>query len=1017
MPTPSQLAGCKEQVPLLDIERQFDFGQFITLYQDDPVHPSKIMLDPGGSLPAASGVRAHLALGERERQSLGGVSLQRLLGNSEANSAGAFAATLSSPAARQVLQAGTVDVDGSSYRVLLDDAARERLASGQLAMVVAMPADGDDRQRRSLALQVKVDAVALDDAALSQLIASGVLHGSKPEEKVRLGGNAIAALLSGKNVRTWTEGDCGRLIELCPMAANRLAESNLAIDDLPAFLARPVAAGVDGRPVPLTLPADVVHALLAFGKADLKWGNSTLGLSVVKKKAAHANKPNNDGGDDPGIPPPSPTDRTIDIVTEDEDEPHGGAGAGTAAPPMGTIAVILPFVVGTYEAPPAAPADPSDPYTGPVRRGIELALFAPWRQTWKLVGYSRGSLLQSLALAPREEVTIDIASWERRSRSLEQSTAAETEQDFETTQTTKDTEEIFQELTSRHDFSWQIEGSIDASYSNGIASVDVHAGGEVQKTDSLQNVARNTQSHLKESAVKAATKVRSKRFTRITETAEQGSENRVTRRIRNENLCHTLTIDYFETLAHYEIATAFRPERLRIVALIPNPSWIGNYSRETVRRNEGALRRAALDSSLNAGFDACRLNETYAQAILILKQQAAAGKASEEANHSQRAPGQTTAVAVSPQEKALLEALAGIGKAFQRLKTGADPSGALSEIKRHLAVDDVARNAAQRWLFLRLLGAKLPGLLAALGRVQSGAVDAKLAADLAAALPQPGQASTPAGLNHLPNAEKEELALASAIKAPNMMEVFWDWGYWLQRCQEEGLYTANDDGLAGQLDRFSQLFQDWESKRSEGGIAVDKEIALAQVDARQNQASFEDKLSSSFPLEAIAAAQEREQALLAHLNEHLDHYGYALFQALAPAEQVTRIIEASSGALTVGSFEPRVIAMNGKKLAVPLSPLAGTDLQNLAANLGAVLEAALDGVDAKPETVVVPTPGITMATRLGACSTSEDYIERAREAELVRLDALAAQEHWEAERRRMRVADNKNVDPFSTPPA
>ena len=57
-----------------------------------------------------------------------------------------------------------------------------------------------------------------------------------------------------------------------------------------------------------------------------------------------------------------------------------------------------------------------------------------WRQTKKLMGYSRGSLLQSLALAPREEVTIEISSWERRTRTLEQSTEAETEQSFESAQ-------------------------------------------------------------------------------------------------------------------------------------------------------------------------------------------------------------------------------------------------------------------------------------------------------------------------------------------------------------------------------------------------------------------------------------------------------------------------------------------------------------------------------------------------------------------------------------------------------
>ncbi len=1023
---PSQLSGCKEQVPLLSIERQFDFGQFITLYQDDPDQPAKLMLDPGGSLPQSKVLRKLMPMKARERDSLGGFSLQRLLGGGSGTSM--LSANLTSAAAIAVLKTGLATIGGKAYKVILDDYAREKLASGQTVSVQALLADANDRTQVTLQLTVLADLVSLDPEALSHLISTGEFGKSKPLERVKLGSEGIAALIAGNHVRTWTSGVESRLVEFRPDGAGRLAESNVTIDDLPRFLARPYATGVDGRPVPLKLTSEVVHALLTVGKADFKLGKSMITLAVdankadtktlrMKKNTGEGKHPNNAGtnsesghnsGSASNDPQDTPTDRRIDIAAEDVDEPDAGSPTLTA-----TVAFLPPMVVATYTAPPAPVPEAETPYTGAVTKGIELALFAPWRQTWRLVGYSRGSLLQSLALAPREEVLLEISSWQRRTRTLDQSTEAETEQSFESAQTSKDTDEIFQELTSRHDFSWQLEGSIDASYSNGIASVDVHTGGNVQKTDSLQNVARDTQSHMKESAIKAATKVRSKRMTRISETTEEGSQNRVTRRIRNENLCHTLTIDYFETLAHYEITTAFRPERLRIVALVPNPSWIAKYTRETVRRNESALRRAMLDGALNAGFDACRLNETYDQAVRILRDQAAANKASEEANNSQRTPGQPGAVTPSPQQVALVDALAGIGASFGRLSSGADATGALSEIKRHLAVDDVARNAAQRWLFLRLLGAKLPGLLAALDRVPtSGRPDVSLAADLAAALPRPGQPTTPSSLSDLPNGEKEDLALASAIKAPDMMEMFWDWGYWTQRCQEEGLYTPNDDGLIGQLDRFAQLYQDWESKRSEGGMAVEKEIALAQVDAKQNQASFEDRLSSAFPLEDIAAAQEREQALLAHLNEHLDHYGYALFQSLAPAEQVTKIIEASSGALSVGTFEPRVIAMNGKKLAVPLSPLAGTDLQNFAANLGQVLEGAFAGVENLPDTVVVPTPGITMATRLGECSTCEDYIEKARDAELVRLDAIASQEHWEAERRRLNVQEAKAISSF-----
>jgi hypothetical protein len=257
----------------------------------------------------------------------------------------------------------------------------------------------------------------------------------------------------------------------------------------------------------------------------------------------------------------------------------------------------------------------------PSGTGLSVAVFVPWKQTWTLKGFSRGNLLHSIALAPLEQVTMQVFSWERRSRSLEQSSETEVDQQTEMTQTTRDTEDVFREMLSKRDFAWQLSASLDASYTNGVASIRVGGDGSVSDTTSIQQTARNSSQHMQESTVKATSRVRSRRVTRITQTIESGREQRVTRVIHNPNHCHTLTLDFFETLAHYEIELKFIKQSLRLVVLIPNPINCSDFSSEIVRRNETTLRNALIEPSLVDGFEACRMVAAYGEAKTLLANQ------------------------------------------------------------------------------------------------------------------------------------------------------------------------------------------------------------------------------------------------------------------------------------------------------------------------------------------------------------------------------------------------------------
>ena len=156
----------------------------------------------------------------------------------------------------------------------------------------------------------------------------------------------------------------------------------------------------------------------------------------------------------------------------------------------------------------------------------------------------------------------------------------------------------------------------------------------------------------------------------------------------------------------------------------------------------------------------------------------------------------------------------------------------------------------------------------------------------------------------------------------------------------------------------------------------------------------------AFPLDELASAYERREALQKHLQDHCDHYNYALFMALPPDEQTRWIVDTSGDQLRVGMFEPRVVACDGKYLAVPLTTYGQSGVQAFVDFIGAQLEKAL----ARPkeilqsdwnDTVIVPTPGLTISSRLGSCSTCEDYVKQTRDLEIRRLSARAALDELE----------------------
>ncbi|WP_336922909.1 hypothetical protein [Aquipuribacter sp. SD81] len=653
---------------------------------------------------------------------------------------------------------------------------------------------------------------------------------------------------------------------------------------------------------------------------------------------------------------------------------------------------------------------------------LPVALLLPWRQRWTFEGCSRGNLLSSIALAPGETRTIRMYSWERTAKALEQSTETETELSQDFTSTTRDTEDVFREMTSSQDFNAQAHGEVDASYSTGFASITAGAGGSLQNGSALEQVCRTTSSSMSETVRRASARVRSRRITKITESQESIRGDEVIRQVNNPNRWHTLTLDYYEQLAHYTITTAFVPAKLKTVVMVPNPLRGVVFDNLTVRTNETALRQALLTPDLSGGFAAARLLASYKHAWEEAERTAARAKEVAELDRQRVEPAASDTTAPKAPDnphKAVLEATLDRIKTSSAAVLSAEINSALATIAAHGTVTADMRKKGQMWLWRRLVETRLGiGFINALAQMRD-ATASPLTPNHARALVDAVPTGFPGmkDLHSLKDNEKEEGALAAEFH--NRMGAPWDWAWWSGEARKNGLYDPDDNGIAAACERLIKILRDYDAKEAEGGAVLAQQEMVNKANEAQAAANWVDKLEMKYGLDEIADAREREDALLAHLNGHADYYRYVLFQALPPGEQLSALA-AAAPQLRVGFFEPRVVAHSGDLLAVPLSPTAKSELETLVKGISDTLKQAADEAikiaeEIEADDVILPTPGLTVETSLGKCSAAEPHQVALNDLELQQLRAALALDEAEGGRRTNRLAAG-DVSAFESPP-
>ncbi len=381
---------------------------------------------------------------------------------------------------------------------------------------------------------------------------------SSPQLKV--GGKTITAVLSAENVRALRdtgstlipvpEEGAMRLVRVTAARPKLTAPKRVVISDLNSFVSQPTIQLETGEIFAVTLTPANIEELRSFGISRVAITEASSVYVLVANTA-------------PSLAPENA--------------------------PSSALAITTPA--------PSGPLSPFGPLPSVPFPSLALALYVPYRQTWQLLGYARGAVLNSISLAPQEETTIEIYTWDRRKRTLEKSLSTESEQSLETTVTNRDTVETVHEAAQ--DSGWGVNGKIGVTIPS--SPVDFGVGGDIKQN--LKDANKSTHQVMAEAVQKASAKLKATRQTKVEESEEFGSEQRVTRKLKNPNMCRTLNLDCYEVVAGYSVSTVLRRDQIRLCLLVPH-LIPGAVDRGFLLCHEGVLRSVLRDPTYVGGFDA-----------------------------------------------------------------------------------------------------------------------------------------------------------------------------------------------------------------------------------------------------------------------------------------------------------------------------------------------------------------------------------------------------------------------------
>jgi len=621
----------------------------------------------------------------------------------------------------------------------------------------------------------------------------------------------------------------------------------------------------------------------------------------------------------------------------------------------------------------------------PVVTQLKLALYVPWRQGWKLRGYSRGELLHALALAPQEEVTIEVSSWDRRKRSFEDSAQSEFEQSSDFTDTEKDSQSVVREVANQSQFGVNFGTQVGAKFE--VVSFSGTAGGDARTA--INNSTKTSFDSLREATRHASMKLRLQRQTKIGETTEIGTEEKVTRKVRNPNLCHTLLLNYYEVLTHYDIVTEFNKDDACLCVLIPIRSRLGaeRFTYQTVRYYESVLRRVLLVPALADGFDAARK--------LFAQDQLCEARRRNDACNAAKNPGSfepTDQERLQKQANRIVKAYATLKGVNQFVSAVVGPPWWQAFVPYPvLTLYLLDKSQFQRWLYVKRARELAPNLFAMLDALIENDED---------------------GLNNL----LEALGTVSDLGALATQKMGQDQNVLYQVIRRAYLvpppviftdipaeaYAVSDGGLHSTLNGLLDLLS---------AIATEAAAKKAKDDMAANQATVQKDWSDK----EISAALEAVDALTEHLNEYRNFYRTTIFKLMPWSDEFEELLRLYSPLI-----QRQVLGFVGDSIALPINADLDPRTKELFDELVTRNPTLLSMQNVQE--VTLPATGVHLENRLGGCSGCEDYIGQIRASDIAskQVDVelkqqTLEQQRLETERFKKRLDAKDLSDPLTRP--
>lgn len=622
-----------------------------------------------------------------------------------------------------------------------------------------------------------------------------------------------------------------------------------------------------------------------------------------------------------------------------------------------------------------------------------LAICAIFEQVWEHKGYTRGELINTISLAPGEELTLEFHSWDKSTIKNEQELAQESEMRVSENLTERDSLTVVRE-TSRH-----MGATYAPNVSVSIPGVGNVSGSGPDLSANIDKTLTKTTEQVRERTAEASNTLKNTRKMRIETSREVGREQKQTRTIANTNRCHTLNCHYFEVMSNYQITT--RLFDVLPCVLIPHnkPSITSAW----VLCHENILKQSLLGKTFLPGFDAARILETcrlysnrFACARTITLPDLPAEDLSEDIlvsllddilqpyidlqNSVRGFFDEIWDVYVPDRPDFLVD--------FWGVMDWALPVALLTE-PEHL----------QGILALALIYST-PPVVNALRKLeqQRGKVSARNLLHSFFSTVKP---------NHFQFDLVERAAIGKGLEAlgipKSLANTLLNWGL---------LDLAPNDG------GLQQAVQATDHRLFQMGATGQTETMRATV---RSATELEWSTAPGAPQESfsrieLAQAQVDFEQLKCHIDDNRPHYDQAIWQRMHP-DQRLEYLQAYYPAIAaiVGN---EIIGFVGDKAAYPIA-----DFEEVDKLTGQVLEVSLtdligdvkkkyeDDYIPEPQLVTQPTQGTVLEAVVGQCDACEDFIQQSRLIDLRLQEAKARQAESEATRYEKRIESEDYSDP------